>query len=211
MIGIVGTGGHAKVITDIYKRGAKSEFIFFSNNCQSVDRKIFHKPVHHDSPDSLNFFINAVDGWHVAVGDPSQRKRKFEQIVSMGGKLLKAIHDSSIIADNTIIGDGTAIMAGVVINPSTVIGRGCIINTSCSLDHDCKISDFVNIGPGSRLAGGVEIDELTKLGLGVLVIPGIKIGRNCIIGAGAAVISHIPDNSIAVGVPARIIKTRPFL
>lgn len=38
-------------------------------------------------------------------------------------------------------------------------------------------------------------------------MPGLKIGNNCIIGAGAVVTKSIPDNSVAVGVPAKVIET----
>jgi UDP-perosamine 4-acetyltransferase len=45
------------------------------------------------------------------------------------------------------------------------------------------------------------------LGTGTKVIQGLKIGKNTMIGAGAVVISDIPDNCTAVGVPARVIST----
>lgn len=38
-------------------------------------------------------------------------------------------------------------------------------------------------------------------------MPGVTIGKNCIIGCGAVVTKNIPDNSVAVGVPARVIET----
>lgn len=49
--------------------------------------------------------------------------------------------------------------------------------------------------------GGVYI------GNNVLILPGVTIGNNVVIGAGAVVTHDIPDNSVAVGVPARVIKT----
>ena len=51
------------------------------------------------------------------------------------------------------------------------------------------------------LSGGVYI------GNNVLILPGVTIGNNVVIGAGAVVTHDIPDNSVAVGVPARVIKT----
>lgn len=41
----------------------------------------------------------------------------------------------------------------------------------------------------------------------MIILPGVIIGNNVIIGAGAVVAKDIPDNSVAVGVPARVIKT----
>lgn len=45
------------------------------------------------------------------------------------------------------------------------------------------------------------------IGNNVIILPGVTIGNNVIIGAGAVVTKTIPDNSVAVGVPARVIKT----
>jgi serine acetyltransferase len=45
------------------------------------------------------------------------------------------------------------------------------------------------------------------LGLRTLIMPGVRIGNRVIVGAGSIVTKDIPDNSLAVGVPARVIKT----
>ena len=43
--------------------------------------------------------------------------------------------------------------------------------------------------------------------MGVTIMPGVTIGSNCIIGCGAIVTKDIPDNSIAVGIPAKVIES----
>ena len=58
---------------------------------------------------------------------------------------------------------------------------------------------------GSPLVGEVEIGEGSWIGEGVCVI-GAKIGRHCVVGANAVVTKDIPDNTVAVGVPAKVIK-----
>jgi serine acetyltransferase len=40
-----------------------------------------------------------------------------------------------------------------------------------------------------------------------MILPGVSIGQNCVIGCGAVVTKDIPDNSVAVGVPAKVIET----
>ncbi|MSY44417.1 MAG: acyltransferase, partial [Actinobacteria bacterium] len=52
----------------------------------------------------------------------------------------------------------------------------------------------------------VSIGSGSWLGHGVIVLPGVAIGRNVVIGAGAVVTSDIPDFSVAVGNPARVIR-----
>jgi len=53
----------------------------------------------------------------------------------------------------------------------------------------------------------VSIGDGSWLGHGSVVLPGATIGRHVVIGANSVVTGHIPDNSVAAGVPARVIKT----
>ena len=55
--------------------------------------------------------------------------------------------------------------------------------------------------------GKIVVEEHSFLGQGAIIMPGVKIGKNCVIGAGAVVTKSIPDNSVVVGVPAKIICT----
>ena len=52
----------------------------------------------------------------------------------------------------------------------------------------------------------VHIGENTWLCAGCIILPGVKIGKNCVIGAGSVVTRDIPDNCLAVGNPARVVK-----
>ena len=54
----------------------------------------------------------------------------------------------------------------------------------------------------------MRIGELSFFGIGAIIIQGIKIGKNVAIGAGSVAIKNIPDNVIAVGNPAKIIKSK---
>jgi len=55
---------------------------------------------------------------------------------------------------------------------------------------------------------GVEIGEDVWIASGVRILDGVRIGKGCVIGAGAVVTRSLPDYSVAVGVPAKVIKTR---
>ena len=52
----------------------------------------------------------------------------------------------------------------------------------------------------------ITIGEDCWLGAGVIVCPGVTIGPRCVIGAGSVVVKDIPDDSMAVGNPARVIR-----
>lgn len=53
----------------------------------------------------------------------------------------------------------------------------------------------------------IVVGDNVHIGINAVIMPGVHIGNNCIIGVGAVVTKDIPDNSIAVGVPARVIET----
>jgi acetyltransferase-like isoleucine patch superfamily enzyme len=61
---------------------------------------------------------------------------------------------------------------------------------------------------GTCTKGALEIGENCWIGAGAKVLDGSSLGDRCVIGAGAVVNRPVPANSIAVGVPARVIKTR---
>ena len=63
-------------------------------------------------------------------------------------------------------------------------------------------------GRREHLAQGTEIriGDDVWIGGNVTILPGVTIGNNAVIGAGAVVTKDIPDNSLAIGVPARVVR-----
>ncbi len=140
----------------------------------------------------------------ISIGNNLIRKNLSDQLDS---KLFFTLADQSAnISKRATIGIGTVIMKGASINSDVVIGKHAIINTNSSIDHDCKLGDFVHISPNAALSGNVEIGEGTHIGTGTAIIQDIKIGKWCTIGAGSTIINDIPDYSVVVGNPGKIIK-----
>jgi acetyltransferase-like isoleucine patch superfamily enzyme len=75
-------------------------------------------------------------------------------------------------------------------------------------DHNHRFSDVDKpiLAQGIESGGKVIIEENAWLGEGCVVLPGVTIGKNAIIGSNAVVTKNIPPYSIAVGIPARVIK-----
>lgn len=71
------------------------------------------------------------------------------------------------------------------------------------LAHDASTKEFLNY---TKL-GKVHIKENTFLGHSSIIMPGVTVGKNCIIGAGSVVTKDIPDGVVAAGAPAKIITT----
>ena len=138
------------------------------------------------------------------------------------------------IGEGTVIGPHIALSAGmtpgqecpservVSIGDRCLIGRGTGIvgHLSIEIGHDVWTGHHVYITdqnhgyddpdlPISRqiqLEQPVVIGDGSWLGHGTVVLPGAHIGRHVVIGANSVVTGHIPDYSVAVGAPARVIK-----
>ena len=118
----------------------------------------------------------------------------------------------------------------------TKIGKGTFINFNFTVQDDCHVTigENCNFGPNVTIvtpqhpllpqerlyllneagerkhlcyAQPVTIGNDCWFGAGVTVCPGVTIGDNCVIGAGSVVTKDIPANSIAAGVPCKVIRT----
>ena len=75
------------------------------------------------------------------------------------------------------------------------------------ITHDGGSLIFRKDVPDLEITKPITIGNDVYVGNNVILLPGVTIGNKVVIGAGAIVTKDIPDNSVAVGVPARIIKT----
>ena len=75
------------------------------------------------------------------------------------------------------------------------------------ITHDGGTLLFRDRVPDLEITKPITVGDNVYIGNNVLIMPGVTIGSNVVIGAGAVVSRDIPDNSVAVGVPARVIKS----
>jgi len=100
--------------------------------------------------------------------------------------------------------------------PSVKIGRGSkfayfgigsVVHARAVIGDNCIIGQGITIGGRSKMYEVPIIGSNCYLGAGCRILGNIKIGDNVIIGPNAVVLTDIPSNSIAVGIPAKVIKT----
>lgn len=105
---------------------------------------------------------------------------------------------------------GISIDVGTSIGPGFYIGHyGCIVvNGDAVLGRNVNISQGVTIGQANRgpRKGVPTIGDNVYLGPGAKVIGAVVIGNNVAVGANAVVTKDIPDNGVAVGIPAKVIS-----
>ena len=93
------------------------------------------------------------------------------------------------------------------------IGQRVEIAPNCAFypyDHAFDIGKPIREQP-LRSRGGITVEDDVWLGFGVIVLDGVRIGKGAVVGAGAVVSKDIPDEAVAMGVPAQVVKMRADL
>jgi len=108
------------------------------------------------------------------------------------------------LGDYSEIGMGTVISAVEKIKLSKYVGIG----PYCAIyDNNHKMP--WKLGDENLVTAPIEIGEGSWIGTHSVILKGVKIGKNVTIGAGSIVNNSIPDNAIALGNPARIVRHNP--
>ena len=88
------------------------------------------------------------------------------------------------------------------------IGDNVHITGNCKfINHDGGTLIFRDKIPDLEITKPIVVGNNVYIGEETMILPGAHIGNNCVIGARSVVTKDIPDNSVAAGVPARVIKT----
>lgn len=106
------------------------------------------------------------------------------------------------------------------------LGNNCTLNEGNLLNarEEIIIGDFVHISPGVIISTGglnfhqpaksrehfgkpISISDGVWVGAGAIILPGVSIGKDAVVAAGAVVTASVPANSVVAGVPAKIIKS----
>jgi acetyltransferase-like isoleucine patch superfamily enzyme len=125
-----------------------------------------------------------------------------------------------LIREGNIIGDNVSVGSHTVIERENRIGNGARIHSNCFIPEFVIIEDRAWIGPSVTIlnvlhppcprfedcAKSVHIKKNAKIGGNVTIGPRVTIGQNSLIGMGSVVTADIPDNVLAFGNPARVVK-----
>lgn len=109
------------------------------------------------------------------------------------------------------IGDGTSMAGSCVLSAarSIRVGRRVLMARNVYIaDHMHAFTDLGEavLDQGIDRVAPVEIGDGAWLGQNVVVGPGVRIGRGAVVGANSVALSDIPDHSVAVGAPARVVR-----
>lgn len=197
---VIGAGGHAKVVASTLLAAGYLVSGFYDDDAEKWGKYIFDIPIVGSINDlKSNKYCQAIIG----VGDNKTRQKLATQL---DFDWITVVHPFAWVHPGVPLGVGTVVCAGAIVQPGATIGAHVILNTKASVDHDCHVGNYVHISV-AHLAGGASADDGSFLALGSTVLPNLNVGAWSYLGAGSVATKNIPPGSVAVGNPARIIKS----
>jgi sugar O-acyltransferase (sialic acid O-acetyltransferase NeuD family) len=204
---VYGAGGHSRAVAEVIRRQGLYRIACVLDDVQQPPEVLGAPWIGgREALDTL-----ARDGIRrgiVAIGDNATRAAAIGEVDAAGLGHVTVIDPSAVIASDAVVDDGVAIMPFAFSGANSAIGRGSIVNTGGTLDHDCVLGAFAHLSAGSHTTGGCAIGDLAFVGIGSVLGKPVTIGEGTIVGAGAVVLSDLPPWVVAVGVPARVIRSR---
>jgi sugar O-acyltransferase (sialic acid O-acetyltransferase NeuD family) len=208
---LFGGGNQAHYTIDIIEKEGKYHIVGIIDSVHDVGSERFGYKIL-GRMDSLKEIIDeySIHGGVISIGDNGTRYLVYNQIIKSipNFNFINAIHPSVTIGNTTELGVGIVAMAGCIFNPKAKIGNFTFFATGAQVEHDNVINDFASISAGSITGGYVTLGKFSAITLGVTVLDRIEIGENTVVGAGSLVIKSLPDNVLAYGNPAKIIRSR---
>jgi acetyltransferase-like isoleucine patch superfamily enzyme len=133
------------------------------------------------------------------------------------------IGDHAQIRDGARIGAGSTIGSYSSVDPGVVVGERVSVQTRCYLTGGTVIEDDVFVGPGVTMTNDNTMDRhgpeqefegpllrrACRVGGGVVLCPGVEIGEEAFVAAGALVTKDVPPRAVVMGAPARQVREVP--
>lgn len=199
---IIGAGGHAKVLIAAMEAMGEPADALLDDNASRWGADLLGVPIVGG--------LAELSAWRearavISVGNNARRKLIAEAHPHVAW--ITVIHPSAIVHRSASVGAGAMIIWRAVIEPDVIVGAHAIVNSGAIVCHDSVVGDYAHASVTSVMAGNARIDEGVFLGMNAGVIGAVTVGAWSTVGAGASVVRDIPPRSVAVGVPARVIRS----
>ena len=208
---IIGAGGHGRELLDIVEAmnavRPTFEFVGFLDDGPGPWDRVERRGASVLGP--VEQLADFDSRYAIGIGPPETRRRIDEIATGSGFEAATLVHPQATMAADVRTAPGLVMAAGSRITTNVTVGRHVHLNLNATLSHDCEVGSYSVLNPGAHVSGDVSLGESVVVGSGAVVRESCRVGNGTVIGAGAVVITDLPADSTAVGVPAKVIHRNP--
>jgi UDP-2-acetamido-3-amino-2,3-dideoxy-glucuronate N-acetyltransferase len=148
-----------------------------------------------------------------------------QAIVFAGSRIGRGtiVGDQAFVRERSVIGEGCVIGRGATVDCDVKIGARVRIQTQVYITAFSVIEDDVFIGPCAMSTNddtmarrlphepmrGATLRRACRIGGGAVLVPGVEVGEEAFVAAGAVVTNDVPPRALVMGVPARVVRQVP--
>ena len=210
VMGGTGSGLIASCIIDLLPN---LKLMGFLNDRYSIGTELgkFRKvPVIGNSKD-IHKFIQGNNVYVIlAYKTMKKEKEMWQQYLNLNiprEKFINIIHPTAIIPrDHCQIGKGILMAANSQLSADTIISDNCILFGNVFIGHDTMLERYVTVANNASIGAEVQIGKAVHIGSNCTIRQGVKIGDYSLVGMGSLVLHDVPENTMAIGVPVKIVS-----
>lgn len=163
--------------------------------------------------DDLPTFLAQKDTYvFIAYVGMKQEEAVFKKITALqipDDRFATLIHPSAIIPKGFCdIGKGVLFSPLVQLSPDTTIADNCILLPNSFIGHDSTLDRFAHVATNGVIGANVYVGKGVHIGSNATIREKITIGDFSLVGAGSVVLKDVPENTIVVGNPAKILRQK---
>ena len=204
---IYGAGGLGREIAEVVRRINEQHYVWnflgFVDDALSPPAPVWEGREVLGNMDFIRTFRGPLDVV-LGIGSPQAKKRLYDELKACPhARFPNVIDRTAQITSPVHIGKGTVIFPLCFVSLNVSLGDFVYLNTGAYVAHDSRVGSFSSIMPHASISGNVVVGEETLIGAGASILQGKTVGSRSIVGMGGIVIDDVPDDSTAVGNPAR--------
>ncbi len=142
----------------------------------------------------------------ISVGEPAVRALLYQKIQAYHLPLATLIHPDVFVPQTVVVGAGCVIHQQTVLSHHVQLADNVYVYPAVVIHHDSQVLAHTFVCTHVVVCGQVQIGQETFLGTASTIREQCCVGDECIIGMGASVMASLPNQVVAVGTPAQVVR-----
>ena len=123
---------------------------------------------------------------------PAAKRRVVTALRARGARFTNLVHSNAVIGRNVRLGEGCIICPDVTLTCDIQVGNFVTVNVGSSIGHNTVLGDWTTLSGHCDVTGYAHLEEEVFMGSHASILPGVRVGRSAVVGAGSIAVINVP-------------------